>query len=345
MKRFVAEQIFEVPATPRPPIGLSVDDVLGHYLDNLREDMAAPERQAYAVIALMAFWDGKSCGDIHEKNCRKYAKSRKSKATARRELVVLRAALGKAESANMITVMPSVWLPPDSAPRPDWLTRVEMAKLLRELRRNKKTRHTARFVICMYYTGSRPGTVSLTTWNERRDGPWVNLDAFIWNRKGEDERSTPKGREPHRIPRRLMCHLKIWLNADRRIAKAAGMPQPTYVIELPRYPGMPVMDFGGALERACERAGVKRITPHVLKHTAITHAIQAGMSLEQAAEYFSTSVATIEKTYWHHSPHHQQKAALTMDKLGSLLPATKRNETCNDERQSVEPNSRHSPIK
>ena len=37
-----------------------------------------------------------------------------------------------------------------------------------------------------------------------------------------------------------------------------------------------------------------------------------------AADYFSTTIQTIEKTYWHKSPYHQQEAAAIMDYAGKL---------------------------
>ena len=76
------------------------------------------------------------------------------------------------------------------------------------------------------------------------------------------------------------------------------------------------MDIGAALDGAAKRAGVKRITPHTLKHTAITLAIQGGMSVEDASDYFSTSIETIQKTYWHHSPHLQHRAVAAIASLG-----------------------------
>ena len=87
-------------------------------------------------------------------------------------------------------------------------------------------------------------------------------------------------------------------------------------MEFARHPGRPVMDIGNALDSAAKRAGVKRITPHTLKHTAITLAIQGGMSVEDAADYFSTSIETIQSNYWHHSPHHQARAVAMVGNLG-----------------------------
>ena len=72
--------------------------------------------------------------------------------------------------------------------------------------------------------------------------------------------------------------------------------------------GAPITSIKKGIARAAERAGITDVTPHVLKHTAITWAIAAGLGVEDAAEYFDTSPETIRKHYWHHSPHHQERA-------------------------------------
>lgn len=72
--------------------------------------------------------------------------------------------------------------------------------------------------------------------------------------------------------------------------------------------GQPVASVKTGIHRAADRAGIEGVTPHVLKHTAITWGVKNGMGLEDAAEYFDTSTETIRKHYWHHSPHHQERA-------------------------------------
>jgi len=103
-----------------------------------------------------------------------------------------------------------------------------------------------------------------------------------------------------------MSHLRRW----KRIHGG------TYIAETARDPGQPVWDIGKALEGAAVRAGVKRITPHTLKHTSITLFIQSGGSAEDASDYFSTSIATIQSNYWHHSPKHQARAKVQISNLG-----------------------------
>lgn len=150
------------------------------------------------------------------------------------------------------------------------------------------------------------GAVARTTWARRDDGPWVDLEQGIWWRSGENEIETVKKRRPHGIPPRLAAHLQRW----KRIHGG------TYIAETARDPGQPVWDIGKALEGAAARAGVKRITPHTLKHTAITLFIQSGGSAEDASDYFSTSIETIQSNYWHHSPAHQVRAVAHMANLG-----------------------------
>jgi integrase len=280
----------------------------------------AKDRQAYAVMALLPFWTGKTCADINDKTCDKYvehrAKQNRKTSTARRELGVLRAAVVRAHANGIIEAAPSVSLPPMGEPSPGWLSRSELARLLWDLRRRKETRHAARFVICMFYSGSRPGTVIKTTWKQRKDGPWVDLRNKIWWRAGAEEQKTKKSRRRHRIPISLMSHLNRWRRIMMEEVQAGRSAGQTYVIEDPNHPGKPASDLRIILTEACERLNITRITPHGLKHTAITNAIKSGMSLTVAADYFSTSVQTIERVYWHQSPYHQQEAAAMMDWAG-----------------------------
>lgn len=129
LARYLGDRI-ALPKTPQALDALTVSLALAHYLDTLPDDIAAPERQAYAVKALTVFWAGKTCGQISESTCREYATKRKSPSTARRELSVLRAALNKAHRDRLLVGAPAVWLPPKGKARPDWLTRSEFARLL-----------------------------------------------------------------------------------------------------------------------------------------------------------------------------------------------------------------------
>ena len=316
LARFHLETYLQFPKGPEPLRSMPIDTVLTHYLENPPPGIIDLERQTYAVERLMEFWTNKTCADISERTCNAYKNTRKSASTARRELNTLRAALIRAAKARLIEAAPAVWLPPEADPSPTWLTRAEVARLLWQLWRRKETRHSARLVQLMFYTGSRPGTVARTTWVKTAAAPWVDLQNGIWWRSGAAEPKTKKMRQPHRIPRPLQMQLEIMYRAMER-REHAGAPAQTYIVEHWRNPGRPIRDIGGSLRTACKRAKIdKEITPHTMKHTAITNAIISGMSMTDAASYFSTTVETIEKVYWHQSPFHQAEAAEIMGQPG-----------------------------
>jgi len=50
------------------------------------------------------------------------------------------------------------------------------------------------------------------------------------------------------------------------------------------------------------------VTPHVLRHTCATWALNSGMSAWDVAALLPTSVQMIEATYGHHSPQFQTAA-------------------------------------
>jgi integrase len=69
-------------------------------------------------------------------------------------------------------------------------------------------------------------------------------------------------------------------------------------------------------KRAAGRAGIAGATPHWLRHTSISHAIEGGLSLaDTAARAGHSSVMTTAKTYVHAVNESQRKAALIGDSI------------------------------
>ena len=57
------------------------------------------------------------------------------------------------------------------------------------------------------------------------------------------------------------------------------------------------------------RAGLDSVTPHTLKHTAISWALKAGVSVWDVSGLTNTSVATLTRVYGHHSADRLRDAA------------------------------------
>ena len=51
---------------------------------------------------------------------------------------------------------------------------------------------------------------------------------------------------------------------------------------------------------------LENVTPHILRHTAVTWAMQAGADPYAAANFFGMSLDILQRVYGHHHPEHQR---------------------------------------
>lgn len=73
-------------------------------------------------------------------------------------------------------------------------------------------------------------------------------------------------------------------------------------------------DIKRTFAKAADEAGLPEVTPHTLKHTAITWAMQNGVKIWEAAGFFATSQETIERVYGHHSPSFMESSRQAMER-------------------------------
>ena len=117
---------------PRDPSQILVTDILNDYVLEHGAEVMASDRIAYAVPPLTDFFEGNTVADITEETCRRYHETRaRSAGTVRRELGVLRAAINHAHKRGRLTRVVPVNLPERPPARERWLTRSEVARLLR----------------------------------------------------------------------------------------------------------------------------------------------------------------------------------------------------------------------
>ncbi len=226
--------------------------------------------------------------------CGLYAETRRRSAnTLRRELNVLRTAINYAHKHGRLTRPVAVELPEAPEPRTRWLTRKEAARLLCAALRSPKARlYLPLFILLALYTGRRKEAILALRWHQ------VNLDTGTIN--FEQGRRTKKRKGGIPIPPRLLPHL---IRAQRRGSELG------YVLH---NNDERIGDIKKGFEAACVRAGLNDVTPHALKHTAITWAMQNRIDLWQAAGFFATSVPTLIRVYGHHHPDHLREAAETI---------------------------------
>lgn len=330
------------PPSGRDPDQILVAQVLTYYVAKKVDKQARPNEVKGRIKALTSFWQMKTLSEVTGDACREYAEFRGKEQAARRELEDLRAAIHFHHRNGKCTQLISVVLPEKSIPRERWLTRSEAAKLLwaaysyREIQKGVPTdrrsrRHVARFILVALYTGTRAAAICSAAF-EREDGKgFVDVDAGVYYRRAAGVRETKKRTPAIRIPDRLLAHLKRWRDMT---------PKPRYVVE---FGGEPVKRVSKAFDQCVKAAKLgDDVTPHILRHTAVTWAMLNGADKTEAEGFFGLSSATRERVYQHHHPDHQKGVgdAVTKRPASARLPhnssVTKREQTASEESQVVD---------
>ena len=196
--------------------------------------------------------------------------------------------------------VPTVTVPPRRPQRRNyWHHRQEAAARIRAARR-LQYEHMTRTLLIGYYTGTRPGAILGLHWHPAPAGGWFDLENETLHRKPDGELETRKRQPPARIHRRLMSFLKRWKAADA----AKGI---NCVIH---WRGKPIKKLRRSWRSVASEAGATRKDgPHIMRHTAATWLMQAGVDPYEAAGYLGMTVETLMDTYGHHHPSFQENAA------------------------------------
>lgn len=260
---------------------------------------------------LQRFWEGKTLAAITPTSCAAYiawrcsqpngnakdiAKARLVKpSTARRDLEVLRAAIGHAYSERKIRFRVPVEIGQKPPARTRYLSRDEAARLLWAAWRRPMGHHVARFILIGLYTGTRHRTILGLQWMPNTTtGGWVDLEQRLIYRKSDHQTETAKRRPPVAISKRLASHLRRW-------EKRAGR----HVVE---FQGRPATNLRNGFKRAVRDAGLTDVTPHTLRHTFASWAVQAGVSFTEVAEAIGTTEQIVRTVYGHLHPEFTRAA-------------------------------------
>lgn len=272
----VAGEVVDALTAPKGPrtVGQLVEDYLGKTDAIGVETMRAHWRAARSAFEML------SPRQLTEEFCREYAAGRAVRpATIRKELGVIRAALGKAKALEA-----TVWMPPAPQPRDVRLTREQQSRLEAACRHA----HLWLFVYVARYTAARPGAITALRWVQ------VDLERRKIDLGGS-------GRQKRRAA--LPIHPNLaWALA---LAKAAALSP--FVIE---YAGRRVYSVKKAFRAAASRADLSGITPHILRHTAASWMAERGVPMDEIAQYLGhTSPSVTFRVYARYSPEHLKKAS------------------------------------
>jgi integrase len=272
---------------------VSVTSILDRYIENRRErKIPGLERLEWAHKPLIRIIGEKPPGAIGEAECIRYAALRRKEgvadATARTELQALRAALRWAcePHVKLIAEVPKITMPEKPEARVRWLTRDEAARLLDAC----KAPHVKLFVTIGLNTGARSGAILGLTWDR------VDLVNRLVDFREPGRARTKKRRVPAAINDTLFAAL----------TEARAMNTIEHVIE---WAGQPVARIKHAFHDAAARAGLVGVTPHCLRHTAVTWQLQAGVPVWEVAGFVGMDAQMVQEVYGHHHSEHTRRAS------------------------------------
>ena len=289
------------PTGPRRADQLTVAAALNLYGEQHAPTVRAPATIGYSIKALLPILGALPVGSLTKEQCRRYARERGVKpGTVRRELGVLQAACNHAFAEGYLLTPVKVPLPPAPAPRDRWLTRDEVAALLRAARRDRRSRHLCRYILTAVYTGTRTDAILRLRYMPYVNGGHVDCERGVLYRRAAGQAESKKRTPPVPIPDRLLAHLRRW---ERMGAQ--------HVVEVG---GQRVGSLKTAWRTALAVSGIDHCTKHDLRHTACTWLMQAGADKWAAAGFLGMSLDTLESTYGHHHPAHMQSAVDAMNR-------------------------------
>ncbi|MCB1958300.1 MAG: site-specific integrase [Rhodocyclaceae bacterium] len=205
------------------------------------------------------------------------------------QLGKLRTCLNWAEKTGLIDRAPYIERPSKPAPKERYLTRQEIAQLLAV----DCAPHVGLAIRLMLSTAARVTAVLELTWDR------VDFE------RGQVNLRTSEGQRKGRAIVPMTASLRAALVDARKAALS------NYVVE---WAGGPVKSIKKGFKAAAVEAGLPDVSPHVLRHTAAVHMAEAGVSMDEIAQYLGHSDTRITaSTYARYSPEHLRKAANALE--------------------------------
>lgn len=288
------------------PDEIAVVTILDSYWQRHAQGLPSAERINIAINHLSEFYGAATVSAVsarsHERYIAQCRGEKKADGTINRHLGALRAALRFAVRSGDLATTPHVPALREPPPRAHMLDRRQVAALLHAARRLGHD-HVALFTRLAIYTGARRTAILQLTWDR------VDLKAGTVDYRLPGVAHTRKRRAIAGVPMRLLASL-------RRLRKRQTGDR---VIQ---WHGRPVASIRRAFRDTAKAAKLPHVTPHVLKHTAVSWALRVA-SPWVVSGMTATSVRTLQAVYGKHMVDDLKAAAEAMA-LSGIVPRNRR---------------------
>lgn len=154
-------------------------------------------------------------------------------------------------------------------------------------------------ILLCFYTGLRIGELLGLTWDDVDFSKGIiRITKTVYREKNDDGIwqlcvDTPKTKASDRvIP--LPKYITALLSADKKSAVAP------YIVENKKGERMSIRSYQYLFEKLTERAGVRKLNFHTLRHTFATRAIECGMDIKTVADIMGHQNASITLNRYAH---------------------------------------------
>lgn len=282
--RDTAEQVlaaFRLVRAEQPLADLTVPQVLDWYWDTRGKNLMRPDVCDLAIRYLKPFFGSTLVSALTLEKQELYAEYRRANGSGdesiRRDLSVLSAAVHRAVKYKKLDRLPPILTLTPAPPRERWMSRKEVARLFRQLR-GPRSQHVLLFARLALYTGARTGAILDLTW-DRVDFESGLIDYRKPGRPETKKRRTVAPMTP--MLRRMLLHAKKHSRSDHVISWA----------------GEPVGRIAKAFIAHAKAAGLKGVTPHVLRHTFASWAVRKGVPIYTVGKALGQTVASTTSRY------------------------------------------------
>lgn len=280
----------------RDPSNILIANVVAIYAEDIATNHARPKDTADRLTRIVTHFAGRTLDYLNKGSCAAYVASRGKQAAARRELEDLRAAVRHHWQLGLCSALTPVVLPSRGDARERWLTRQEAARLLLAAWRRPKTKHIARFILVGLYTGTRSGAICGAAMTQTEGRGWIDTENGVFYRRAIGKKKTKKRQPSVRIPPQLLAHIRRWKRLNRSHDS------------LIEWAGKSVLRVYRGFANLTKDAKLKDVSPHTLRHTAITWQAQEGVPPHEICGFFGITMKIFEEVYGHHHPDFQSNA-------------------------------------
>lgn len=281
----------------------TVKHVLEYYMENKGFGAESWHDLAHMTRIFIEVMGNKRLADLQPDHFNAYCSgrkrgafgSRKAKATGtlRRELVHLRTAIKFCAQSKLVHPehIPYIPMPDHSPARDRWLSKDEIEALKKAAEPWSRGEIFLRIALA---TAARKNVIETLEWDQVSFA--TGMITF-----GKTGAKITKKKKPT-LP--MTGELRLYL--EQLKAQQADMPD--WMVKPSPYVLGSSSDIRHSLDAIAHRAGVRFLSPHVLRHTWATHASMNGVGLDEIARVLGDSILTVEKVYAKFQPGYLKTA-------------------------------------